>query len=137
MNCVCLMFSWLDNVEKLPGCVTSQGSVITSPTANLKASDLVMNVGSFLFNTWLPAKAEREKINKNRRNLILRNEENLSKKFLLSFFCLKIVTKTFQFHVLYIGRMDGWIFRYSDIQICVFFIFNYKTLTFVSHKLSL
>lgn len=41
----------------LPGCVTSQGNVITSPTANLKASDLVMNVGSFLFNTWLPAKA--------------------------------------------------------------------------------
>lgn len=44
-------------MQKLPGCVTSHGSVITSPTANLKASDLVTNVGSFLFNTWLPAKA--------------------------------------------------------------------------------
>lgn len=37
--------------EKLPGCVTSQGSVITSPTANLKASDLDINIGSFLFTT--------------------------------------------------------------------------------------
>lgn len=35
----------------LPGCETWQGSVITSPTANLKASDLVMNIGSFLFTT--------------------------------------------------------------------------------------
>lgn len=35
----------------LPGCVTSQGSVITSPTANLKASDLDINIGSFLFTT--------------------------------------------------------------------------------------
>lgn len=37
--------------KTLPGCETWQGSVITSPTANLKASDLVMNIGSFLFTT--------------------------------------------------------------------------------------
>ena len=37
--------------EMLPGCETSQGSVIVSPTANLKASDLDINVGSFLFST--------------------------------------------------------------------------------------
>lgn len=41
---------WNEN-EMLPGCVTSQGSVITSPTANLKASDLDINIGSFLFTT--------------------------------------------------------------------------------------
>lgn len=35
----------------LPGCVTSQGKVIVSPTANLKASDLEINIGSFLFST--------------------------------------------------------------------------------------
>lgn len=35
----------------LPGFVTSHGSVIVSATANLKASDLDRNVGSFLLTT--------------------------------------------------------------------------------------
>lgn len=47
----------------LPGFVTSQGNVIVSPTANLNASDLERNNGSFLFSIWLAdSTAKRKKI---------------------------------------------------------------------------
>jgi hypothetical protein len=63
------------------GCVTWQGSVIVSPTANLKASDLDTNIGSFLFTTWLPAKA----VKGNERNIfgIFDKKLSISKQVLL------------------------------------------------------
>ena len=38
-----------------PGDATSHGNVITSPTANLKASDLDIKTGSALLRIWLAA----------------------------------------------------------------------------------